>query len=170
MTTRSSAAKAAVVAAALAAAFAAGRLTDIGHAESARLVEPAKKFDSYSETSTARGPASPPSLAVVDPIVLREAVRLALAEASARPAAKYGADAAPAKNPMGSAESQSALQTAEGLVTRALSAHVWTADNVTEIREVLPQLNEQQAQTVLSRLIPAVNRGEVKVQTNGPLF
>lgn len=171
MNTRVRVAGAVSILLAVAAAFVIGRWSSNSHVEPAHPEKPFGQLESRSEKNSApRETVFASCNALVDPGVLRDAIRSALAEAPVTPAAKYGADAAPAKAPVVSVESRVAQQTADAVVTRALSAHVWGKEDVAEMRGVLPQLDPQQTQAMMSRLLPAINRGEVKLQTDGPLF
>lgn len=67
-------------------------------------------------------------------------------------------------------ENAPAQARAERVVSQALAARRWTMEDAQVLRESLGRLSPQQAGALLERLFPAVNRGEIEVETPGPLF
>jgi hypothetical protein len=69
-----------------------------------------------------------------------------------------------------SQENREAFDTAYDIVGNALAIGRWTNDDGHSFRHALTSLTGKQQQEILELLIPAVNRGEIKVETVGPLF
>jgi hypothetical protein len=65
-------------------------------------------------------------------------------------------------------ENIEAYAQAHELVRAALSSGYWTDENVQELRQSLAYLTDEQREEILRILIPAINRGEVAVETSGP--
>jgi hypothetical protein len=69
------------------------------------------------------------------------------------------------------ADSEAASQQARTIVERALSARVWGEREALEFRSVLPRLTPDQVGAALEKLVPAINRQEVRVAVDSaPLF
>jgi hypothetical protein len=67
-------------------------------------------------------------------------------------------------------ENKEAFDTAYDIVGNALTVGRWTDDDGHGFRHALTSLTGKQQEELLELLIPAVNRGEIKVETVGPLF
>jgi hypothetical protein len=67
-------------------------------------------------------------------------------------------------------ENIEAYTQAREVVQVALSAKRWTDENVLALRQAFPYLTDGQQKEMLQILIPAVNRGEIAVETSGPPF
>lgn len=67
-------------------------------------------------------------------------------------------------------ENREAFDSAYDIVGNALAVRRWTDDDVHNFRHALASLTSTQQQELLELLLPAVNRGEIKVETVGPLF
>lgn len=67
-------------------------------------------------------------------------------------------------------ENAPAQARAERVVSQALAARRWTMDDAHALRESLAALSPQQGAALLEQLVPAVNRGEIELETPGPLF
>jgi hypothetical protein len=67
-------------------------------------------------------------------------------------------------------ENKEAFDTAYDIVGNALAVGRWTDDDGNSFRHALTSLTGTQQKELLELLIPAVNRGEIKVEANGPLF
>jgi len=67
-------------------------------------------------------------------------------------------------------ENRAAYQSASAVVHAAVSAKRWTEDDAHTLREALGQLTKEQHQELMELLLPAINRGEVAVETPGSLF
>jgi hypothetical protein len=67
-------------------------------------------------------------------------------------------------------ENIEAYAQAREVVQVALSAGRWTDEDVHLLRQTFASLTDEQQQEMLQTLIPAMNRGEVAVETSGPPF
>ncbi|WP_375756287.1 hypothetical protein [Corallococcus exercitus] len=69
-------------------------------------------------------------------------------------------------------EAQNAAAWARGneVVDRALSGRKWGEAQARELSASVPSLTMQQREDLLRRLIMAINQGQLKVDTRGPLF
>jgi hypothetical protein len=55
-------------------------------------------------------------------------------------------------------------------VQYALTVGRWTDDDAQALQAALPYLTQDQTMEVSEMLLPAMNRGEIAVETNGPPF
>ncbi|REG29821.1 hypothetical protein ATI61_107518 [Archangium gephyra] len=82
--------------------------------------------------------------------------------------ARVSANATP---PEPTPESVEALARGHRLIDAALSSRRWTNQDAQMMREILAQLDPAQQKEVLQRLIPAMNRQEIRVSgLMGPPF
>ncbi len=101
--------------------------------------------------------------------LLRNEVRQAVTDAS--PQAQRAREEAVTEAAMlNSPENKAAYQTASSVVTTAVAAKRWTEDARETFTTAVGQLTNNQRMELMDQLIPAVNRGEIKVEVNGPLF
>jgi hypothetical protein len=56
------------------------------------------------------------------------------------------------------------------MVDRALHAHRWGQDEAVAFRLLRHRLTRDEHEALRAKLIPAVNRGEVKVMVRGPVL
>ncbi len=82
----------------------------------------------------------------------------------AAPAAPEPERAPPAAAP----EAPRARAEANQIVERALSARVWTEQDVVALRLLLPKLAAADQEAVMSALIQAINAGQLQVRFRGP--
>jgi hypothetical protein len=64
------------------------------------------------------------------------------------------------------AKTDANLQAAErgrALVEAGLARRVWTADDASRLRAAMRQMSRDDAESLLAQIVPAVNRGEVKL-------
>jgi hypothetical protein len=101
-------------------------------------------------------------------VELREILREELASLRPDRAAIASADAPPRAAPP--PENTHAFATASGLVEQALSAGVWTEKDAAALRHIRPALTSEQMVSLSKQLIPAINKQQVRVEGNGPLF
>jgi len=71
---------------------------------------------------------------------------------------------------LNSPANQAAFQSASAVVRTAVAAKRWTEEDARAFREALGQLTKEQHQELMELLLPAINRGEVAVETSGSLF
>jgi hypothetical protein len=71
---------------------------------------------------------------------------------------------------LNSPENRAAYQSASDVVRVALAAGRWTDEDGRIFRDAFPQLTNDQRMEVMQTLAPAINRGEITVETSGPLF
>lgn len=90
------------------------------------------------------------------------------APAGASGEAKPDGDDAPA--PPLSPAAESALLTARDRIDRALVAKVWTQSDAATLTAALEILPPAQRDELLHTLVPAFNRGEIRLAYQGPLF
>ena len=69
-----------------------------------------------------------------------------------------------------SPENRAAYQSASDIVHTAVAAKRWTDDDRQTFREAMGHLTKEQHLELMEILIPAINCGEIKVETAGPLF
>jgi hypothetical protein len=162
----------------------------------ARLTEVARSFQQHMArladieqalaASTNAFRNAPPSLARTDgdvvaslpgAIVLRQEVNRLLREELREVLAAVGTgeiqgpgERAQAEEAVQTQENREAFDSAYDIVGNALAAGRWTDDDVHNFRHALASLTGKQHQELLEFLLPAVNRGEIKVETVGPLF
>jgi hypothetical protein len=67
-------------------------------------------------------------------------------------------------------ENRLALAEAERTIENARSAGRWTDEDAGALRRSFASLSGRQSAALLERLIPAINRGEIDVETSGPPF
>ncbi|NOK17576.1 hypothetical protein [Corallococcus carmarthensis] len=68
------------------------------------------------------------------------------------------------------ARNASAWSRGNEVVDRALSARRWGDEQARELSASMPSLTQQQQVDLLRRLSVAINEGQLKVETHGPLF
>jgi hypothetical protein len=71
---------------------------------------------------------------------------------------------------LNSPANREAYQGSHDLVRAALVAGRWTDDDAQALQAALPYLTQDQTMEVFEVLLPAMNRGEIAVETNGPPF
>ena len=71
---------------------------------------------------------------------------------------------------LNSPENREAYRGAHDLVQYALAAGRWTDDDAQALQAALPYLTQDQTIEVFEMLLPAMNRGEIAVETDGPPF
>jgi hypothetical protein len=101
--------------------------------------------------------------------VLRDELRSVLASANAEVEHARREEAA-RQEMLNSPENREAYHGALDLVQFALATKRWTEDDAQALRAALTHLTQEQAAEVFERLIPAINRGELAVDTDGPPF
>jgi hypothetical protein len=79
-------------------------------------------------------------------------------------------DSAQAEEAVQTQENRDAFDSAYDIVENALAVGRWTDDDGHNFRHAMASLTSKQHQELLEFLLPAVNRGEIKVETIGPLF
>lgn len=67
-------------------------------------------------------------------------------------------------------ENKAAYQSATSVVRTAVAAKRWTDEDAQTLRLAIGQLTREQHDELMELLIPAINSGEIKVETKGPLF
>lgn len=128
--------------------------------------------EASSKERQVSSPSPPPTRIQVGPssdelrLMLRE--ELARAEPEVTDDAEEERAADDVRDPV---ESEAASQQARAIVERAVAARVWAERDAVEFRGVLPRLTADQVGAALERLIPAINRQEVRVAVEStPLF
>jgi hypothetical protein len=122
----------------------------------------ATRFDPVTVVS---GPTNPAQLASMIRAIVREELERAQPVAAARAEApERAADHLP------TAEQVQAHERAQTVVAEALRTGHWTKEDQSQLRELMPQLNEVERQDVVHTLLPAINRQELKVDPPGPAF
>lgn len=101
--------------------------------------------------------------------LLREELREVLAAVGTGETREPG-ERAQAEETVQTQENQEAFDSAYDIVENALAVGRWTDDDGHNFRHALASLTSKQSQELLAFLLPAVNRGEIKVETVGPLF
>jgi hypothetical protein len=86
-----------------------------------------------------------------------------------------GDAAAPAAGPDAPAAAQRAVDPAaydDGMrrVQHAIARRSWTRDDATALSRALPTMSLEQRTAILHTLVPALNRGEIKLAYRGELF
>ncbi|MBN8229482.1 hypothetical protein JYK02_18385 [Corallococcus macrosporus] len=76
----------------------------------------------------------------------------------------------PQEPPVPEAQNAAAWAHTTDVVDRALSARRWGEAQARELSASAPSLTMQQREDLLRRLIMAINQGQLKVETRGPLF
>jgi hypothetical protein len=71
---------------------------------------------------------------------------------------------------LNSPENRAAYQSASGVVHAALADGRWTDENGRMFRDAFVQLTNDQRMEIMNMLAPAINRGDISVETSGPLF
>jgi hypothetical protein len=66
-------------------------------------------------------------------------------------------------------ENDAAFVQADRLVDEAIAARVWGDDQAQELRQLRRKLTPERLDELISRLIPAMNRQEVRVDATRPL-
>lgn len=110
---------------------------------------------------------------VLDPAALRAAIREELrAELAALPAAHSGVTPVTpqASAPPPTAEHVAATEKGHRIVSDAVGAKRWTRRDAQALAEQLALMDAEGRRDVLAQLIPAVNRDELRVEVEGPLF
>jgi hypothetical protein len=72
--------------------------------------------------------------------------------------------------PPPSAQSVAATEQAHRLIEAATTARRWSERDREQLRVLFPQLTNEQRQEILTSLLPAVNRGDIKVETTGSIY
>lgn len=101
--------------------------------------------------------------------ILQDELRLALAETNSEVEHARFEDAR-LQDILNSPENREAYQGAQDLVQFALTTKRWTENDAQALRAALTHLTQEQAAEVFEQLIPAINRGELVVETNSPPF
>jgi hypothetical protein len=101
--------------------------------------------------------------------ILREELRQALAQWSPESQQARAEEIANAQL-RNAPENQAAYQSAAAVVRAAVAGRRWTAEDGQILRETMGQLTAEQHQELMALLLPAINRGEIVVETVGPLF
>ncbi|MBM4257608.1 MAG: hypothetical protein FJ147_17155 [Deltaproteobacteria bacterium] len=101
--------------------------------------------------------------------LIRDEVRNAVAQES--PEAQRAKEEAIAEAKiLNSPENKAAYQSASSVVQTAVAAKRWTEEDRDTFNAAIGSLTTNQRTELMGKLIPAVNRGELKVEVNGPLF
>lgn len=101
--------------------------------------------------------------------IIREELQLALTKGSPEREQARAQEIAIAQA-LNSPENRAAYQSASAVVHTALAAGRWTDEDGRTFRDIFPQLTNDQRMEVMQMLTPAINRGEIIVETSGPLF
>ena len=104
--------------------------------------------------------ASAPARAAASSLPRDELTRAVRDAIQAEKAAAALAAAPPAK-PAPTPENVEAYRAGQGLVQRALETKVWTESQRDELQGLLAQMSEDQRQSLMRTLLPAINRGDV---------
>ncbi|NOK31878.1 hypothetical protein HMI49_01510 [Corallococcus exercitus] len=113
-------------------------------------------------------PSPAPALpADLDARVEQAVTRALQAQASS---AALREDPAPREPPVPNARNAEAWARGNEVVDRALSARRWGEAQARELAASVPSLTPQQQVDLLRRLSVAINEGQLKVETRGPLF
>ncbi|MGE6756854.1 hypothetical protein ACQKGO_02480 [Corallococcus interemptor] len=81
-----------------------------------------------------------------------------------------GDEPAPQEPPIPDARNAAAWARGNEVVDRALSARRWGEAQARELSASSSSLTVQQRENLMRRLIVAINQGQLKVETRGPLF
>ncbi|NOT58228.1 MAG: hypothetical protein HOP18_26795 [Deltaproteobacteria bacterium] len=101
--------------------------------------------------------------------IVREELRHALAQWSPESQQARAEEIANAQI-LNSPENQVAYQGASAVVRTAIAAKRWTDEDRQALNDALSQLTKEQYQELMELLLPAINRGEIKVETAGPFL
>ncbi len=101
--------------------------------------------------------------------IMREELRQALAQWSPDSQQARAQEIATAQL-RNSPENRAVYQSASDVVRTAVAAKRWTDDDAQTLREAMWQLTKEQYLELMEILIPAINRGEIKVETAGPFL
>lgn len=99
--------------------------------------------------------------------VVREELQPLMTSRCATPEPIRGSAPPPPPRP---AESGEALKSAQRVVLDAISTRSWGEPQVQTLRQLLPLLDAAQREEVFNSLFPAINNGEIEVNTEGPIF
>jgi hypothetical protein len=117
---------------------------------------------------------TPPAVPVLGSDALRGDIRRILREelqlARQPEPVQAAIAAAPATPPPESAEAVAAAEQGHRIVDGALAAQRWGDQDVTAIRQILPQLAADDRDALLKQLVPAINTGRVRLETVGQIF
>ncbi len=86
------------------------------------------------------------------------------------PAPAPAEDPAPAEAREPDPRQREQLASAKAIVEGALARRTWGEAESARMKQVFFQLDREQQTELLERLVPAVNRGDLKVDVAGPLF
>lgn len=101
--------------------------------------------------------------------IIREELRQALADATPESRRARAEEIAIAQA-LNSPENRAAYQDVSDVVRAALAAGRWTDEDAWTFRDAFVHLTNDQRTEVMQVLAPAINRGEIVVETSGPLF
>jgi hypothetical protein len=101
--------------------------------------------------------------------IIREELRQALVDATPE-SQRVKAEEIAIAQALNSPENRAAYQDVSDIVRAALAAGRWTDDDARTFREAFVHLTNDQRMEVMQTLAPAINRGEIVVETSGPLF
>jgi hypothetical protein len=105
-------------------------------------------------------------LALLFRSIVREEMERALPRAAVPPA-NVAKETVPAPPPAPTAEQMAARDRGLAIVDGALSARRWTQEDKQQLRSLLPQLDEATRIELVRSLLPAINRQEIKMETQG---
>lgn len=101
--------------------------------------------------------------------LIRDEIRRAVAEAS--PEARRTREEALANaEVLNSPENHVAYQSASDVVHAAVATKRWTEEDKETFRDAFLRLTNDQREELMDILAPAINRGEITAEVNGPLF
>jgi predicted RNA binding protein with dsRBD fold (UPF0201 family) len=122
-----------------------------------------------SETTRVAGQANDETSRQALAQLIRDEIRRALADAS--PAAQRAREEALANaEVLNSPENRVAYQNASDVVHAAVATKRWTEEDKETFRDAFIRLTNDQRAELMDILAPAINRGEITVEVNGPLF
>src|SRR5437870_4216581 len=101
--------------------------------------------------------------------ILREELRGVLAAVGGGEDGARAKEMAAAKV-LNTPENIEAYAKAHDVVRVALAARRWTDEDAQDLRQALASLTDDQREEILQLLFPAINRGEIVVDTKGPPF
>jgi hypothetical protein len=101
--------------------------------------------------------------------IIREELRQALAQCTPEGQKERAEEIANAQL-RDSPENHAAYQSVSAVVRAAVAAKRWTDEDAQDFRATLGRLTKEQHQELMELLLPAINRGEVTVETSGSLF
>ncbi|HZS38329.1 MAG TPA: hypothetical protein VFF06_15935 [Polyangia bacterium] len=101
---------------------------------------------------------------------VRRIIREELAAAGHAPQKDRGEREREAERPAPTAESVAARETSQQLIATSLSTHRWTREQKSKLRDLLPQMTDEQRAATLAELIPAMNRQEIIPEEPGAPF